>query len=70
MDLKLELTAYVQMIKGIEAEVGENTQTVDIMDWLTRTALELIAQGGLGVQMDTLTEPTPNPFADSMKLIL
>lgn len=58
------------MQKGIEAEVGNKTTTVDIMDWFARTALELIGQGGLGVSMDSLMEPTSNPFADSMKLLL
>ena len=55
------------MNSGIEAEVKDQTATVDIMEWLGRTALELIGQGGLGVSMDSLGEPIPHPLADSVK---
>ena len=58
------------MVKGIDSEVGSQVATVDMMDWLGRTALELIGQGALGVQMDTLGDPTPNPLADSIKMIM
>ena len=59
-----------QMNSGIEAEVKDQTATVDIMEWLGRTALELIGQGGLGVSMDSLGEPIPNPLADSVKMFM
>ena len=58
------------MMKGIDSEVGPQAGTVDMMEWLSRTALELIGQGGLGVQMDTLGDPTPNPLADSVKMMM
>ena len=58
------------MNNGIEAQVGEQKTTVDIMAWLTRTALELIGQGGLGVSMDSLGEPIHNPLADSVKMMM
>ena len=58
------------MNSGIEAEVKDQTATVDIMEWLGRTALELIGQGGLGVSMDSLCEPIPNPLADSVKMFM
>ena len=58
------------MVKGIDSEVSSQGGTVDMMEWLGRTALELIGQGVLGVQMDTLGEPTPNPLADSIKMIM
>ncbi|KAK7682256.1 hypothetical protein QCA50_014843 [Cerrena zonata] len=59
-----------RMSNGIEAEVGDKTATVDIMEWLARAALELIGQGGLGVSMDSLGDPTPNPLADSIKMMI
>ena len=58
------------MNNGIETQVGEQKTTVDIMAWLTRTALELIGQGGLGVSMDSLGEPIHNPLADSVKMMM
>lgn len=59
-----------QMSDGIESEVGDKKQTIDIMTWLTRTALELMGQGGLGVSMDSLGEPAHNPLADSVKMLM
>lgn len=58
------------MSNGVEAEVGNKIATVDMMEWLARAALELIGQGGLGVSMDSLGDPTPNPLADSLKVIV
>lgn len=58
------------MSNGIETEVGNKVTTVDIMAWLSRAALELVGQGGLGVSMDTLGDPTPNPLADSVKMMM
>lgn len=60
----------LQMSNGIETEVGNKVTTVDIMAWLSRAALELVGQGGLGVSMDTLGDPTPNPLADSVKMMM
>lgn len=40
------------------------------MDWMTRTALELVGQGGLGYSFDPfdpLAEPKPNVFSDALK---
>ena len=58
------------MNNGIEAQVGQQKTTVDIMAWLTRTALELIGQGGLGVSMDSLAEPVHNPLEDYVKMMM
>lgn len=58
------------MSTGIEAEVGDKATTVDVMDWFGRTALELVGQGGLGVSMDSLIEPTHNPLAESVKMLM
>ena len=69
VDTSIQLST-VQMNNGIEAQVGDQKTTVDIMAWLTRTALELIGQGGLGVSMDSLGEPIHNPLADSVKMMM
>ncbi|KAK7681425.1 hypothetical protein QCA50_015517 [Cerrena zonata] len=59
-----------RMSNGIEAEVGNDTATVDVMEWFGRTALELIGQGGLGVAMDSLGDSSRNPLADSVKMMI
>lgn len=39
-----------------------------MMHWMTRTALELIAQGGLGYSMDSLTEDAViHPYGTAAK---
>lgn len=58
------------MSNGIDAEVGNKATTIDIMEWLARGALELIGQGGLGISMDSLGDPTRNPLADSVKMMM
>lgn len=55
------------MAIGVEAEVGSNPTTVNVLDWLGRTALELIGQGGLGYSLDTLEKPEPNALGDAIK---
>ncbi|KAH9850326.1 cytochrome P450 [Lenzites betulinus] len=43
---------------AIESRVITGEQEVDIAAWISRTALELIGQGGLGHSFDPLTEET------------
>jgi hypothetical protein len=38
-----------------------------MLHWMTRTALELIGQSGLGYSFDTLAENTANPFVKHIK---
>ncbi|KAK7682246.1 hypothetical protein QCA50_014833 [Cerrena zonata] len=59
-----------RMSNGIDSEVGNKATTIDIMEWLARGALELIGQGGLGISMDSLGDPTRNPLADSVKMMI
>ena len=46
------------------------TQEIDVLNWMGRTALELIGQGGLGHSFDPLTEDKADEFADSVKAYL
>lgn len=43
---------------------------VNILDWMTRTALELVGQGGLGYSFDPLLEVKRNVFGDALKEFL
>jgi hypothetical protein len=39
-----------------------------MLSWMTRTALELIGQSGLGTSFDSLEpEEVPHPFSTSLK---
>lgn len=58
------------MSDGINSEVGDKVTTIDIMEWFARGALELVGQGGLGISMDSLGDPTRNPLADSVKMMM
>ena len=43
---------------------------VDVLQWMGRTALELIGQGGLGYSFDRLVSATQDSFGDALKLLL
>jgi len=40
---------------------------VDLSRWMSRTALELIGQAGLGYSFDSLVKDTPNEYATAIK---
>ena len=48
-------------------QVGEKNTEVDIQNWMSRTALELIGQAGLGYSFDPLTEEAKDSYAESIK---
>ncbi|KAH8101250.1 cytochrome P450 [Cristinia sonorae] len=52
---------------AITLEVKDAPKDVDILNWMGRTALELIGQGGLGYSFDPLTEDIPNVYGDALK---
>lgn len=43
---------------------------LDILNWMTRTALELVGQGGLGHSFDSLDSDGLNPFAEELKALM
>ncbi|KAF6760456.1 cytochrome P450 [Ephemerocybe angulata] len=54
--------------KALHKKVEEGPQTVEMHNWMTRTALELIGQSGLGYSFDPLTEGgTEHPYSISVK---
>ncbi|KAH6919090.1 cytochrome P450 [Coprinopsis sp. MPI-PUGE-AT-0042] len=51
--------------------VGQEKKEVEVFDWMTRGALEIIGQGGFGYSFDNLSEhDKPHPFATSVKILL
>lgn len=62
------MTVFVQLRTGIQAELKVSPAgEVDVLNWMGRTALELIGQGGFGHSFDPLFENIPNNYADVVK---
>lgn len=40
---------------------------IDILSWMSRAALELIGQAGIGYSFDPLTEDVPDAYAEAVK---
>ena len=54
----------------METRVADGAQEIDMASLMSRTALELIGQGGLGYSFEQLDENTQNELATSLKLYL
>lgn len=53
-----------QVQRALLEKTSEGPQEVDVVDWMTRLALELIGQSGLGYTFDELTEDAVrHPYA-------
>ena len=50
--------------------VSSSGNEVDMLDWISRTALELIGQAGLGCSLDSLTGEKAGPYGQAMKALL
>ncbi|KAK7696401.1 hypothetical protein QCA50_001055 [Cerrena zonata] len=55
---------------AIVKQVKTGDQEIDMLNWMTRTALELVGQGGLGWSFDSLEEPGLNPLAELIKSLV
>ncbi|KJA19127.1 hypothetical protein HYPSUDRAFT_144149 [Hypholoma sublateritium FD-334 SS-4] len=52
-------------------KVQNGPQEIEIVSWMTRTALELVCQSGLGHSFDTLEEDTaPHPYSIAVKTLV
>ncbi|KAF9230508.1 cytochrome P450 [Melanogaster broomeanus] len=51
----------------IAAQVKDGPRDIDMLEWFTRTALELIGQSGLGHSFDSLKGATVNPYSKALK---
>ncbi|KAI0056909.1 cytochrome P450, partial [Artomyces pyxidatus] len=57
-----------QLRDVLQAKVATGPQEIDVMDWFSRLALELISQGGFGYTFDSLNpEGTENAFGTAIK---
>lgn len=41
-----------------------------MLNWMSRTALELVGQGGLGYSFDPLVEDSKNTFGEALKAVV
>lgn len=60
----------LQLRDGISKQLklaGDGPSEIDLLNWMGRTALELIGQGGLGYSFDSLVDDEHNEFGDAIK---
>ncbi|KAJ3475171.1 hypothetical protein NLI96_g12013 [Meripilus lineatus] len=55
---------------AIYNQIEDGPRDVDLLDWMTRTALELVGQGGLGYSFDPLVDESPNEFRAAIKSLV
>ncbi|TCD71091.1 cytochrome P450-dit2 [Steccherinum ochraceum] len=55
---------------AINKQVLDGPKEIDLMQWFTRTALELLGQGGLGHSFDSLEDDTENTFTEDLKTLI
>ena len=56
-----------QLRHAITTQLNDGLEEIDCADWMGRTALELIGQGGLGYSFDPLTEDQTTPLEKAIK---
>ena len=59
-----------QLRDVVAKEVNDAEKEIDILNWVTRTALELVGQGGLGHSFDPLDRDWQNPYAEILKSLM
>ncbi|KAF9230507.1 cytochrome P450 [Melanogaster broomeanus] len=54
----------------IAAQVKDGPRDINMLEWFTRTALELVGQSGLGHSFDSLKGAAANPYSKALKNLL
>jgi hypothetical protein len=58
-------------LQKLSASTSNGPQEIEVLNWTTRTALELIGQAGLGFSFDSLTnDDEGSDYANAVKLLL
>ncbi|OSX63054.1 hypothetical protein POSPLADRAFT_1056401 [Postia placenta MAD-698-R-SB12] len=55
---------------AIASRVDSGAQDIDILDWMARTALELVGQAGLGYSFDPLIRDKADAYAEALKALM
>ena len=64
-----ELFIY-KLRDNLTKNIKAGQEEFNMLDWMSRAALEYIGQGGLGYSFDALDRTKANAYADSIKLLL
>ncbi|KAI1790850.1 cytochrome P450 [Ganoderma leucocontextum] len=56
-----------KLVDAISSQVGDGKRDVDVLQWMSRAALELIGQTGIGHSFDPLTEDVSDAYSDAVK---
>ncbi|TCD61203.1 cytochrome P450-dit2 [Steccherinum ochraceum] len=59
-----------RLCSAIKAQVKTSPEPVDMLNWMSRGALEMLGKGGLGYSFDPLESPAHNPYGDAVKALL
>ncbi|EJC98496.1 cytochrome P450 [Fomitiporia mediterranea MF3/22] len=54
----------------LETEVAKGEKYVDVMKWISRSALEFVGQGGFGYTFDAFNEKSKNAYSEDLKELL
>ena len=49
--------------------IRNGEEMINVMNWISRAALESIAQGGLGYSLDAFDENKKNAYSDAIKML-
>lgn len=60
----------IQLNDLLLSRLATGPQELDILEWMTRVALELIGQGGLGYSFETLEDGRTNRYTTAVKMLL
>ncbi|KAI0326160.1 cytochrome P450 [Cubamyces sp. BRFM 1775] len=56
-----------KLVEAISSRVDAGAKDLDVMSWMSRAALELIGQSGIGHSFDPLTEDVADEYAEAVK---
>ncbi len=61
----------LQLVQGISKNIQSAPESVDMLDWMGRAALEIIGQAGMGHSFDPLvSESSSDPYTKAAKTYL
>lgn len=58
-----------KFIDILRSKAANGTAEIDVLEWMSRLALELVGQGSLGYSFGTLNENSNNAYAEALKMI-
>ena len=59
-----------QLRSALEATVKDGPKIIKLVNWMGRTALELVGQAGLGYSFDPLTEESTDTYGSALKTFM